>query len=53
MYVLTKSSIFKEVVSTMFNNLQHENVVCEKEDNEVEAKQVQLEKLLNVHIEWK
>ena len=50
-YVLTKSSIFKEVVSTMFNNLQHENVVCEKEENEVDAKQVHLEKLLNVYIE--
>ncbi|MEH7272150.1 hypothetical protein [Neobacillus vireti] len=51
MYVLTKSSLFKEVVSTMFNNLQHENVVCEKEENEIDAKQVQLEKLLNVQIE--
>jgi hypothetical protein len=51
MYVLTKSSIFKELVSTMVNNLQHENVVCEKEDHEFDEKQVLLEKLLNVHIE--
>lgn len=51
MYVLTKSSIFKEMLSTMVNKLQHENVVCEKEDNEVDAKQVQLEKLLNVQSE--
>ncbi|MDQ0971342.1 hypothetical protein QFZ31_001220 [Neobacillus niacini] len=50
-YVLTQSSIFKDMVSTMVNTLQHENVVCEKEDNEVDAKQVQLKKLLNVNIE--
>ena len=35
----------------MVNNLQHENVVCEKEENEVNTKQVQLEKLLNILIE--
>jgi hypothetical protein len=27
------------MVSNMVNTLQHENVVCEKEDNEVDAKQ--------------
>jgi hypothetical protein len=51
MYVLTKSSIFKELVSTMVNNLQQENIVCEKEGIEVDAKQAKLEKLLNVHNE--
>ncbi|MCM2534376.1 hypothetical protein NDK43_21020 [Neobacillus pocheonensis] len=50
-YVLTKSPNFKQLVTTMVNNFQHQNVVCEKEYKEVDAKQVKLEQLLNVHIE--
>ncbi|MFD0829456.1 hypothetical protein ACT8ZR_28170 [Neobacillus sp. M.A.Huq-85] len=50
-YLLTKSPIFKQLVTTMVNNLQHENVVCEKENKEVDAKQVLLEQFLNVHIQ--
>ena len=50
-YVLTTSPNFKQLVTTMIDNLEIQNEVCEKETIEINAKQVLFERLLNVHIE--